>query len=103
MLISRLTEILKVKITCPIFHLAGTRERDSAISASNDVSSAQDTSTVTSNNDKLCYGFISLYHIFIRIYCKLLVIISPTDAKTGRHNSTIEGKRTKGPRNSLNG
>ncbi|XP_067054744.1 uncharacterized protein [Acropora muricata] len=32
---------------------AGVRKRDSAVSASNDVSSAQSTSTVTSNNDKM--------------------------------------------------
>ncbi|XP_044167061.1 uncharacterized protein LOC122951088 isoform X1 [Acropora millepora] len=76
---------------------AGVRKRDCAVSASKDVSSAQSTSTVTSNNDKVCFISYTTFTIvtFILFINMNLLQTSrhyfPTDAKTGCHNSAIEG------------
>ena len=43
----------------------GIRKRDSAVSANNDFSSAQSTSTVTSNNDKVCFTSYTIFTIII--------------------------------------
>ena len=88
-------EIVVERLTCPIFHLAGIRERDSAVSAGNDVSSAQATSTVTSNNDKVCYGFISLYHILIRIVVNFSSLFRVQMPKRDAIIQQLKGKELK--------
>ena len=59
---------------------AGVRRRDSAVSASNDVSSAQSTSTVTSNNDKVCFISYTTFTIVT-----FILFINMNLLQTSRH------------------